>query len=99
MLKKVMTDILRASKNHGWVLEPEAKRLLAEAGLKVPKFKWAKNVEGAGQFAEKNGYPVVAKIVSADVIHKSDHGGVIVGIHDRARLEAAFHHLSRFPGF
>jgi len=99
MLKKVIKEILQTSKKYGWVLEPEAKRLLAEAGLKVPEFRWAKNGEEALQFAEKNGYPVVAKIVSGEVIHKSDRGGVIVGINSKTKLEAAFQHLSRLPGF
>ena len=41
MLKTEIEDILLASKVWGWVLEPEAKRILSLAGLVTTKFKWA----------------------------------------------------------
>jgi len=63
-----------------FLLETEAKTLCTEYGIPVTKFMVAKNEEETVKFAQKIGYPIVLKIVSPDVIHKSDVGGVIVNI-------------------
>jgi acyl-CoA synthetase (NDP forming) len=62
------------------LLEPEAKTVCMKYGIPVTKFKVARNEAEAVKFAEQMGFPVVLKIVSPDVIHKSDVGGVIVGL-------------------
>jgi acetate---CoA ligase (ADP-forming) subunit beta len=98
MLKEVL-DILSASKKSGWVLEPEAKHLVSLVGLDVPRFSWATDVEEAIRFAKGIGYPVVAKIVSPQVIHKSDRDGVVVGIESDAELVKTFKRFSRIEGF
>lgn len=72
MLKREIKDILLGSADVGWVLEPEAKQLLSLSGIDVPKFEWATNAKEALQFAKKIGYPVVAKIVSPRVLHKTE---------------------------
>ena len=99
MLKKELKAIVTASKRWGWVLEPEAKRLLAISGIDVPKFLWAKSSDEAVQFAEKIGYPVVGKLVSPEALHKSDVGGVVVGIDSVKNLEKTFHRFSSFKDF
>jgi len=99
MLKKELKAIVTASKRWGWVLEPEAKRLLSISGIDVPKFLWAKSSDEAVQFAEKIGYPVVGKLVSPKALHKSDVGGVVVGIDSVKNLEETFHRFSSFEGF
>ena len=71
MLKKEIRDILKRARPHGWVMEPEAKRILALSGIAVPRFKLAQRKETAVEFAGQMGYPVVAKIVSPAVMHKS----------------------------
>ena len=71
MLNQEITDILSASREVGWVMEPEAKRLLALSGLRVPKFGWVRSGEEAVQLANEIGYPVVAKVVSPKILHKS----------------------------
>lgn len=63
-----------------FLLEPEAKTVCVEYDISVTKFKVAKNESEAVRFSEELGYPVVLKIVSPDVIHKSDVGGVIIGL-------------------
>ena len=63
-----------------YLLETEAKTVCREYGIPVTMFKLAKNEAEAVKFAEKIGYPIVLKIVSPDIIHKSDVGGVIVGL-------------------
>lgn len=92
-------DIISASQERGWVLEPEAKRLCSLAGLTVPRFTWATVIDEALGFAQGIGYPVVAKVVSPHVLHKSDVGGVVVNIDSDEKLREAFHRFSEFRGF
>jgi succinyl-CoA synthetase beta subunit len=98
MLTKEMEEILSRSKEIGWVLEPEAKRLFSLAGLDVPRFVWASKIEEALRFVEKIGYPVVGKIVSPKVIHKSERNGVEVGIDSEEKLRETFRRFSRVEG-
>ena len=99
MLAKEIIDILSASQKQGWVLEPEAKRLLSISGLDVPRFIWADQIDDAIQFANDIGYPVVAKVVSPEVLHKSDQAGVVVGIDSDAKLNKIFKRLRSLEGF
>jgi succinyl-CoA synthetase beta subunit len=80
-------------------LEPEAKRLFSFLGLDVPRFVWAKRVEEAIQFAEEFGYPVVGKVVSPKLVHKSDKNGVAIGIDNDEKLQETFRRFSQFDGF
>lgn len=61
-----------------------------EYGISVTVFKLAKNEEEAATFAEQIGYPVVLKIVSPDIIHKSDAGGVKVNLKSAAEVRIAY---------
>jgi acyl-CoA synthetase (NDP forming) len=99
MLKKEIKDILSASKEAGWVLEPEAKRVLALSGIDVPRFTWANNLDEALEFAGAIGYPVVAKVVSPKALHKSDIGGVVAGIDSDDKIKATYKRFSEFEGF
>jgi len=99
MLSQEILDILSRSKEWGWVLEPDAKRLLSLAGMDVPEFIWADRLDEAVLFAERIGYPVVAKVVSPQVVHKTEEGGVVVGIENKISLAEAFHRLSGIKGF
>ena len=99
MLTKEMTDILSASKGIGWVVEPEAKRLLSLAGLDVPKFIRATQTGEALRFAGEIGFPVVGKVVSPKVIHKSEKNGVEVGIDNETKLKETFRRFSGIDGF
>ena len=99
MLNKEISDILLDSEKYGWVMEPQAKRILSLAGLDVPKFKWAKEMETVVSDAKEIGYPVVAKLVSSKVMHKSDVGGVITHIDNESKLKEAFSRLNRADGF
>jgi succinyl-CoA synthetase beta subunit len=99
MLTREMEEILSASKRAGWVLEPHAKDLFSLVGIDVPRYRWARGIEDALPFAEEIGYPVVAKIVSPEVVHKSEHHGVAVGIKDGRELREIFARFSRLAGF
>jgi len=98
-MKKGIRDILSASKDVGWVLEPQAKRLISMAGLNVPRFTMSITVEEAVRFAHKIGYPIVAKVVSPRIVHKSDRDGVAVGIESDGELTETFTRFSRIEGF
>ena len=98
MLNTEILEILSKSKSWGWVLEPDAKRILSLAGISVPQFIWAQNLEEALQFAEENEYPVVAKVVSPKVVHKTEVKGVALGIDNKIALAEAFHRFSSFDG-
>jgi succinyl-CoA synthetase beta subunit len=99
MLSAEIKNILQDAQKHGWVLEPDAKRLLKLAGIKVPHFCWATTVDDALDFARKNGYPVVSKLVSPEVMHKSDVGGVALGLSDDGSLTETFQRFSTISGF
>ncbi|NLN38976.1 MAG: acetyl-CoA synthetase [Smithella sp.] len=99
MLKKEVKDILAKHEKYGWVTEPDALQIFSLYGFRTPRFDVATDVAQAAAIAKEIGYPVVAKIVSHDVVHKSDVKGVVVGIKDDKTLEEAFRHISRIEGF
>jgi len=99
VLNDEMKRILLAAKGAGWVTEPEAKRFFYLAGIPVPRHLWVRSVEEGVRFARKIGYPVVAKVVSPEVVHKSDAGGVVVGIPGDRELRAAHDHFRGLAGF
>jgi acetyl-CoA synthetase (ADP-forming) len=72
------------------LLETEAKTICMEYAIPVTKFKLAKTTGEAAEFAEQLGYPVVLKIVSPDIIHKSDAGGVMVNLKRKAEVQHAY---------
>jgi len=74
----------------GQMLEPEAMAWLRENGLPVPDFRFAATQAEAVQGCREIGYPAVMKVVSPDVLHKSDCGGVMLGIRDDEAASLAF---------
>ena len=72
------------------LLETEAKAICTEYQIPVTTFKLAKNPEEAVAFAEQIGFPVVLKIVSPDIIHKSDAGGVMVNLKTPADVKSSY---------
>ncbi len=94
-----MKEILSDARKVGWVQEPQAKRLLSLAGLDVPRFFFATTVEGTIRFAKEIGYPLVGKVVSPEVLHKSEKNGVELGIDSDRRLRETFHRFSKIEGF
>ncbi len=68
----------------------EARALLEEYGIPVVPTRQARTADEAATAADALGYPVVLKIESPDVLHKSDVGGVRVGLADAAAVRAAF---------
>lgn len=70
--------------------EDEALRLLKAYGIPTPDFALVHNEEEAVRAAEEIGYPVVAKIVSPNIVHKTDVGGVILGIETPQGVREAY---------
>ncbi len=70
--------------------EIEAKQLLAEAGISVVEARLAKRQDEAVALAKEFGYPVALKIVSPQITHKSDVGGVQLNLGTAEEVTAAF---------
>ena len=70
--------------------EVEAKKLLQEAGIPVIETRLAKSAGEALSISEELGFPVAMKIVSPDVVHKTDIGGVVLNIVDAAQAKKAY---------
>ncbi|HEX3468682.1 MAG TPA: acetate--CoA ligase family protein [Candidatus Elarobacter sp.] len=69
---------------------PEAKQVADAYGLPVPQEGLATSADDAAQLAAKMGFPVVLKIVSPEILHKTEAGGVLVGVADAAAVRAGY---------
>jgi acyl-CoA synthetase (NDP forming) len=93
-MEKVNTVFDEARKEgRKYLLEPEAKTICTKYGIPVTKFKVAKSETEVVQFAEEIGFPIVLKIVSPDVIHKFDVGGVILNINSETEARTAYNEI------
>lgn len=90
-------EILRqAKKEKRTVLtEIEAKQVFTEAGITCTDTRLAPTKEDAVSLSEEIGFPVVLKISSVDITHKSDAGGVKVNLKDKVEVENAFDMIMR----
>jgi acetate---CoA ligase (ADP-forming) subunit beta len=98
MLKKEIKEMIEKSKKWGWVMEPDAQNIFSLYGFKTPKHAVATEAKQAISMAHTIGYPVVAKIVSPAIIHKSDVQGVVVGIKDDQILSQTLERFSKLDG-
>jgi acetate---CoA ligase (ADP-forming) len=73
----------------GTLDEVRSRELLASGGIESVPARQVREAAAAGEAADALGYPCVVKIVSAEVTHKSDAGGVRLGLQTRADVEAA----------
>jgi acyl-CoA synthetase (NDP forming) len=85
MLEKVLKNAKAAALD-----EVASKALLRAYGIPVSKEAIAQTSAEAVKIAKKIGFPVVAKVVSADILHKSDIGGVVLNINSAAEVKKAF---------
>jgi acetyltransferase len=70
--------------------DAEARQILTAYGLKIPQSEIAATPEEAIDLARKFGFPVVLKIASPDILHKTDVGGVKVGLNSSEDVRDAF---------
>lgn len=73
--------------------ENKSKEILGDYGISVPKAKVVTSVDEAIAFAEENGFPLVMKIESDDIPHKSDIGGVKLNINSNEEVKAAYEEI------
>jgi len=81
--------------NRTLLTEIEAKEIFAAYGLPVARSIMAANEEACVRAAREIGYPVVMKIVSPDIIHKSEAGGVKINLKDEDSVRRAFKSMMR----
>lgn len=89
----VETLIARAMKKGRNLAEPEAYELLKAYGLPVVEHAFTSTEEGAVEAACSIGFPVAMKVVSLDIIHKSDAGGVFLDLRSPEQVRSAYHAL------
>lgn len=83
--------LAQARKENRTVLtEIEAKQILMQAGINCTDTQLAETKEAAVELSDQFGYPVVLKVSSVDISHKSDAGGVKVNLKNKAEVENAF---------
>jgi len=90
-LKTLIRRVVREGR--GVLTEEESKKFLINYGIPVTRPYLVENVEEAVTIANKIGYPVVLKIVSPDITHKSDVGGVALGIDSDEKLREEYNEL------
>jgi acyl-CoA synthetase (NDP forming) len=73
--------------------EIESKELMREAGIDVVDTRMASSKEEAIAISEKLGFPVALKIISPDITHKSDSGGVRLGLKTSTEVEKAYNDM------
>jgi 3-hydroxypropionyl-CoA synthetase (ADP-forming) len=89
--KQKIQNIVESSKGNPKVItEESSKEILSEYGIKVPRYALVTNTDDAAQKSKEIGFPLVAKIVSADILHKTDVGGVKVGLNSEDEVKKAF---------
>jgi acyl-CoA synthetase (NDP forming) len=86
------TEMLKQAKKEKrtQLTELESKEILKEAGVPVVEARLAQTKVEALALAKKLGFPVALKIVSPDVIHKSDSGGVVLGLNNATQVGEAY---------
>jgi acetyl coenzyme A synthetase (ADP forming)-like protein len=77
---------------------PECHEVCAAYGIPLPKEGLATSAKEAARLADGIGYPVVLKIVSPDILHKTEAGGVVVGVSSAAAAEAAYQRIVEAAG-
>jgi len=91
-LKRRSREVIKRALEEGRknLLETEAKTICVEYGIPTPEFAVALNAHEAVEHAEKLGYPIVLKIVSPEILHKTEAGGVLVGLKNTAEVEDGY---------
>ena len=97
MNKEAATKLVReaAAQGRHLLLEPEAKALVAAWDIPVPKYALITGPEDLQEKAKELDPPFVLKVVSPDIVHKRDVGGVILSLQDSEEASAAIHEMTR----
>ena len=84
-VEKIVEKILASGRNAA--LPDESLEIVKMFGIDVPDYALVKSAEEAVEVSKKIGYPLVLKIASQDVLHKSDIGGVVINLKNAEELE------------
>jgi len=97
--EKIRSEFVAAHFGEGNILsENVSKELIELYGIRTARPKSARDADEAVRIAGEIGYPVVAKIFSPDITHKTDVGGVALGLEDEAMVRAAFNRMMQTVG-
>jgi acyl-CoA synthetase (NDP forming) len=91
-VRKLLDQAKAASRSA--LTAPEAKDLCAAYGIAIPKEGLARNAAEAAKLASSIGFPVVMKIVSPQILHKTEAGGVMVGVKSLEAAQEAFNTIT-----
>jgi len=83
-INKIIDGVLKDGRT--FLLANEGAAVMRIADIKMPQSRVARNINQAVKFAEEIGYPVVMKVVSKDILHKSDVGGVLLDIDNKKEV-------------
>ena len=75
------------------ITEESAKQILTHYGVKVPRYALVSNPDDAEKKAKELGFPLVAKIVSPQILHKTDEKGVKVGLNTELQVRETFNEM------
>ncbi len=89
--KKIFNEALAEGRT--FVLEHEAKDIMKAYGIPIPGYATATTEDEAVEKAKQIGLPVVLKILSKDILHKSDAGGVKINLKDEEAVRKAFQEI------
>ena len=92
--RAVLEKALKNANGAAALDEVASKKLLKAYGIPVSKEEIAQTAAEAVKIAKKIGFPVVAKVVSADILHKSDIGGVVLNLNSAAEVKKAFNDIT-----
>lgn len=87
-IEKIIKKVRLEKRN--FLLAFEAGEVMRAAGITIPKSHIARTLDSAVKYAEEIGYPVVMKVVSKDIIHKSDAGGVALDLENKGEVLDAY---------
>lgn len=90
--EKAIEEIARKALTHDrhFLLAHEARAVMEAAGIPMPRSRVARTLEEAVRHADEIGYPVVMKVVSKDIVHKSDAGGVALDLENSDEVIDAY---------
>jgi len=92
--RAMLEKALKAANGAAALDEVASKKLLKAYGIPVSKEEIAQTAAEAVKIAKQIGFPVVAKVVSADILHKSDIGGVVLNLNSAAEVKKAFNDIT-----
>jgi acetate---CoA ligase (ADP-forming) len=90
-VKTLFKKVLEEKRNN--LLETESRELLKEYRISLPEAQLADSAEKAVEVGNAMGYPLAMKVVSPDIIHKSDAGGIKLGINNQEDIKTAFEEI------